>query len=88
MRRFRRAAVATLIGLAALGVTVWSQNSPLAVVSALPVGVLADVADGRDIRVVFSEPMVALGAPATDRRRGLRSCRRCADRFTGRARRS
>jgi uncharacterized protein YfaS (alpha-2-macroglobulin family) len=66
MFRSRFAVVATIIGVFALALEVWSQTQALTIVAALPVGDLAEAADARDIRVVFSEPMVTLGTPVTE----------------------
>src|SRR6188472_630037 len=43
------------------------QRSPLRVVSAGPNGEVASVEDANEIRVVFSEPMVAVAAPPRTR---------------------
>ena len=48
-------------------VSVASQEPRLAVTSAGPRGQLAQLADAADIRIVFSEPMVALGAAPAGR---------------------
>ena len=42
-----------------------SQARPLLVVSASPVGEVAQLIDANEIRIVFSEPMVDVGAPVT-----------------------
>ena len=38
-----------------------SQSSPLTIVSAVPTGEIGRLQDANEIRVIFSEPMVALG---------------------------
>jgi uncharacterized protein YfaS (alpha-2-macroglobulin family) len=51
--------------LSAAIVRVAGQPAPLSIVSASPRGDLADLADAGQVRIVFSEPMVALGAIPT-----------------------
>src|SRR5581483_6295853 len=51
-----------LVLLALLSVCVAAHaDQPLTIVKAGPVGEIADLAEANEIRVVFSEPMVALG---------------------------
>ena len=41
------------------------QERPLLVVSSSPAGEVGQISDATEIRIVFSEPMVALGTPST-----------------------
>jgi uncharacterized protein YfaS (alpha-2-macroglobulin family) len=64
--RFRPLLVAlAIVGADASGV-LFSQERPLVVQSAAPFGELTNGADANEIRIVFSEPMVALGGPVTE----------------------
>ena len=56
--------VAVAILLSLISVSVSTQTSALTVVSAGPRDELTELADAGEIRVVFSEPMVALGDAA------------------------
>jgi hypothetical protein len=51
------------VGLLSAGVTLWSQDRPLAVVSVAPNGEVASLAEAGEIRMTFSDPMVDLGGP-------------------------
>ena len=54
-----------IVGADASGVLL-SQEQPLVVRSASPSGELTQAADANEIRIVFSEPMVALGGAVTE----------------------
>ena len=54
-----------IVGADASGVLL-SQERPLVVQSASPSGELTQAADANEIRIVFSEPMVALGGTVTE----------------------
>ena len=61
-----RSTVRSLAAAAALSLSVLSgsaQAPSLRIVSASPTGELAQLADADQIRIVFSEPMIALGTP-------------------------
>jgi hypothetical protein len=47
--------------------TAHTQGRPLSIVSATPTGEVGQIADAHEIRILFSEPMIELGAPATGR---------------------
>src|SRR5437763_4928524 len=55
----RKATVCILLTLVAAGLH--AADNKLTIVKAGPVGEIADLAEANEIRVVFSEPMVALG---------------------------
>jgi uncharacterized protein YfaS (alpha-2-macroglobulin family) len=57
-------ALAAVLSLAVVSVS--SQSVQLSIASAGPRGELAQLADAVDIRIVFSEPMIALGAAPSD----------------------
>ena len=52
--------------LAAGVVSLAGQDGPLRIVSANPRGDLSTAADAEQVRIAFSEPMIALGAPPLD----------------------
>ena len=56
-----RRAVSVLTLVLALGVSLLSQSAELRVVTAGPTGEIRQLQDANEIRVIFSEPMVALG---------------------------
>ena len=56
-----RRAVSLLTLVLALGVSLLSQSAELRVVTAGPTGEIRQLQDANEIRVIFSEPMVALG---------------------------
>ncbi|HET7619837.1 MAG TPA: hypothetical protein VFK20_15125, partial [Vicinamibacterales bacterium] len=51
---------AALLSLA-LAAPLYAQTQPLHIVSAAPSGEIADLAEANEIRIVFSESMIALG---------------------------
>ena len=57
----RRLVLASLLFLPLAFVTTTAQNTPLTVLEAGPRGPLAQLSDANEIRLIFSEPMVALG---------------------------
>jgi len=57
----RRLALACLIFLPLAFVTTSAQNTSLTVLEAGPTGPLGQLSDANEIRLIFSEPMVALG---------------------------
>src|SRR5579871_856854 len=67
--RMTRWSISGWVAVACIAVvgTVTSQVRDLSILRAVPVGDLAQAEDARDVRVTFSEPMVAIGAPATER---------------------
>lgn len=64
MRRGGGLAVALAVLLAAAD-SIHSQERSLTIVSATPSGEVAQIADAGEIRIVFSEPMVAIGGEIT-----------------------
>jgi uncharacterized protein YfaS (alpha-2-macroglobulin family) len=61
----RRAAVALAIMVPGMLSPLASQSPSLTIVSATPQGDIGQIADANEIRIVFSEPMIAVGGPTT-----------------------
>lgn len=61
MRRFVTGSVLAALLAASASLTVLTQSAPLTVAGAGPTGELNQLKDANEIRVIFSEPMVALG---------------------------
>jgi uncharacterized protein YfaS (alpha-2-macroglobulin family) len=61
MKRHALAAVVSCILLAGIGSAAWQPPGNLTVVSAGPTGEIDSLEEANEIRIVFSEPMVALG---------------------------